>query len=87
MPMDKAKKIIQIPIDDDLLERIDASAAIVAENRATFIRQACQQRLKRLQDKKLDRAYTLGYKRIPENKDWAESSAKLLAMRLAKEKW
>jgi len=79
----KAKKIIQIPFDDDLLERTDASAAIVAKIRATFIRQACKQRLKRLQAKKLDRAYTRGYKRIPENKDWAESSSKLLATRLA----
>jgi metal-responsive CopG/Arc/MetJ family transcriptional regulator len=85
--MERTKKTIQIPIDADLLERIDASAAIVAENRATFIRQACQQRLKRLQDKKLDGAYTRGYKKIPENKEWAESSAKLLAIRLAKEKW
>ena len=81
--MDKAKKIIQIPIDDDLLERKVAGAAMVAEKSRDLHTQACQQRLKRLHCKKLDRAHTRGYKRIPENKDWAESSSKLLATRLA----
>ena len=85
--MDKAKKIIQIPIEEDLLERIDASAAILAENRATFIREACQQRVKHLQNKKLDRVYTRGYKKIPEDTKWSRSAAKLLATRLAREEW
>ncbi|OGQ83115.1 MAG: hypothetical protein A3F90_20215 [Deltaproteobacteria bacterium RIFCSPLOWO2_12_FULL_60_19] len=81
------KKIIQVPIEDDLLERIDATAGVVAESRAAFIREACKQRLKSLRVKELDRLYTEGYRQKPEEPDWAEASVKLLSKRLPKEKW
>lgn len=87
MEKHKRKRIIQVPIEDDLLKRIDATAGIVAESRAAFIREACQQRLKSLQAKELDRLYMEGHRRQPEDLDWAESSAKLLSKRLPKEKW
>ena len=87
MAMSKEKKVIQVPIEDDLLKRIDATAAVVAESRAAFIRKACQQRLKTLQATELDRLYMEGHKRQPEDLAWAESSAKLLSKRLPKEKW
>ena len=87
MAMSKGKKVIQVPIEDDLLKRIDATAAVVAESRAAFIRKACQQRLKTLQATELDRLYMEGHKRQPEELAWAESSAKLLSTRLPKEKW
>ena len=44
--MTKAKKIIQVPMEDELLQSIDATAGVVAESRAAFIREACKQRLK-----------------------------------------
>jgi hypothetical protein len=56
--MAKAKKIIQVPIEDDLLGRIDATAGVVAESRAAFIREACKQRLRSLRTKELDRLYS-----------------------------
>lgn len=87
MVKQKSKKIIQVPIEDDLLKRIDESASVVAESRAAFIREACQQRLKRLQVKELDRLYMEGHRSQPEDLDWAESSAGLLSKRLPKEKW
>ena len=87
MAKTKSKKIIQVPIEDDLLERIDASAGVVAESRAAFIREACQQRLKSLRAKESDRLYMEGYRSQPEDLDWAESSARLLSKRLPKEKW
>ena len=83
----KSKKIIQVPIEDDLLKRIDATAGVVAESRAAFIRTACQQRLKSLQAKELDRLYMEGHRSQPEDLGWAESSAQLLSKRLPKEKW
>jgi metal-responsive CopG/Arc/MetJ family transcriptional regulator len=85
--MAKAKKIIQVPIEDDLLERIDATAGVVAESRAAFIREACKQRLKSLHAKEQDRLYSEGYRKNPEELSWAETSVKLLAKRLPKEKW
>lgn len=84
MAKHKTKKIIQIPIEDDLLTRIDATVGVVAESRAAFIRDACKQRLKNLRVKELDRSYVAGYRRRPEDLDWAESSAKLLSKRLPK---
>jgi hypothetical protein len=87
MAKNKSKKIIQVPIEDDLLKRIDASAGVVAESRAAFIREACQRRLKSLQAKGLDRLYVEGYRSQPEDIDWAKSSAQLLSERLPKEKW
>jgi len=87
MARTKAKKIIQVPIEDDLLKRIDATAGVVAESRAAFIREACQQRLKSLRAKELDRVYMEGHRRQPEDLDWAESSINLLSKRLPKEKW
>jgi len=82
MAKTKTKKIIQVPIDDELLERIDATAGIVAESRAAFIREACNQRLKSLRAKELDRLYSEGYRKKPEESGWAEASVKLLAKRL-----
>jgi metal-responsive CopG/Arc/MetJ family transcriptional regulator len=87
MAKSKAKKIIQVPIEDELLERIDVTAGIVAESRAAFIREACKQRLKSLQAKELDRRYLEGYRKKPEELDWAEASVKLLSKRMPKEKW
>ncbi|MBI2347616.1 MAG: hypothetical protein HYV05_03065 [Deltaproteobacteria bacterium] len=87
MAKGRAKKIVQVPIEDELLEQIDTTAGVVAESRAAFIREACKQRLKSLETKELDRRYMEGYRKKPEELDWAETSVKLLAKRLAKEKW
>ena len=87
MAKPKRKKVIKVPIEDALLKRIDATAGVVAESRAAFIRTACQQRSKSLQVKELDRLYMEGHRSHPEDLDWAESSARLLSKRLPKEKW
>lgn len=86
MAKGRVKKIIQVPIEDELLERINATAGVVAESRAAFIREACKQRLKSLHAKELDRMYMEGYRKRPEELDWAEASVKLLSKRLPKEK-
>jgi hypothetical protein len=80
-------KIIQVPMEQELLKQIDATVGIVAESRAAFIREACHQRLKSLLARELDRLYIEGHQNRPENLDWAESSVKLLSKRLPKEKW
>ena len=87
MAKSKSTRIIQVPMEDELLKRIDATAGIVSESRAAFIREACQQRLKTMHAKELDRLYVEGHQNRPEDLDWAESSAKLLSKRLPKEKW
>jgi len=87
MSKGRAKKIIQVPIEDELLARIDATAGTVSESRAAFIREACRQRLESFETEELDHRYVEGYRKKPEDPDWAAASAKVLARRLPKEKW
>lgn len=87
MAKGRAKKVIQVPMDLDLLERIDESSGTMAESRAAFIREACRLRLRSLEGSKLDRQYVEGYRKKPENTAWAEVGAELLSRRLPKEKW
>ncbi|MGH7819143.1 MAG: hypothetical protein ACREQ9_05165 [Candidatus Binatia bacterium] len=81
------KRIIQVPIDAGFLSRIDETAGLVAESRAEFIRQACEERLRALEASKLDRRYVEGYRRNPEAPEWGEVNAGILARRLPREKW
>jgi hypothetical protein len=81
------KKIIQIPIENDLLTRIDETVGRVAESRAAFIRDACRLRLKALEEGRLDRRYVDGYRRKPENTAWAKTTTRLLSRVLPQEKW
>ncbi|MCZ6451518.1 MAG: hypothetical protein O6918_11755 [Deltaproteobacteria bacterium] len=87
MAKSRAKKIIQVPMEDDLLKYIDKTAGAVAESRAAFIREACRLRLKSLEARKLDRRYVEGYRRKPEDTAWAETGARLLSSVLPREKW
>ena len=81
------KKIIQVPIEDELLIRIDETVGRVAESRAAFIRDACRSRLKALEGHRLDRQYVDGYRRKPEDTAWARTTAGLLSRVLPREKW
>src|SRR5688572_23856033 len=85
--MPKSQKIIQVPMEEELLKQIDTTAGAVAEGRGACIRGACEQRLKSLRAEELDRLYIEGDQSRPESRDWAQSSAKLLSERLPKEKW
>ena len=87
MAKSRAKKIIQVPIEDDLLQRIDETAGEVAESRAAFIREACKLRLKDLEARELDRRYEEGYRKKPEETTWAKTGAKLLSRVRSREKW
>ena len=81
------KKIIQVPIEDELLRRIDETAHQVAESRAAFIRDACRLRLNTLEGRRLDRQYVDGYRRKPEDAAWAKTTTRLLSGVLPREKW
>jgi len=81
------KKIIQVPIEDELLMRIDGAVGRVAESRAAFIRDACRLRLRALEGDQLDRQYVDGYRRRPEDTAWAKTTTRLLSGVLPREKW
>ena len=82
----RGKKIIQVPIEPDLLRRVDETSDALAESRAAFIREACRLRLRSLENSKLDRQYVEGYRKKPETSSWGELGAVLLSLRLPKEK-
>ena len=81
------KKVIQVPIDEELLARIDERVGRVAESRAAFIREACRWRLEALKGGQLDRQYVDGYRRKPEDLAWAKATTRLLAKVLPRERW
>ena len=81
------RKIIQVPIEDELLTRIDQTVGRVAESRAAFIREACRARLEALKGGQLDRQYVDGYRLKPEDPAWAKATARLLSKVLPREKW
>ncbi len=81
----RPKKIIQVPIEDTLLKRIDNTAGDVAESRSAFIREACKLRLRDLEARELERRYIAGYRKRPEEAALAKTGAKFLSRVLAKE--
>jgi metal-responsive CopG/Arc/MetJ family transcriptional regulator len=87
MAKSNTKKIIQVPLELDLLERIDETAGAVAESRAAFVREACKLRLKSLEAREMDRRYVEGYRKKPEDTAWAKAGAKLLSRALPRETW
>lgn len=89
MPRKRARpyQIVQVPIDDDLLRRVDAAAGRVEESRAAYIREACRLRLENEAARRLDERYVAGYRRRPESRAWGALGTRLLAARLPKERW
>jgi predicted DNA-binding protein len=66
MARKKKPRIIQIPIDDELLERLDAYSGERGQSRAAFIREACARYVARLTEEELDRQYIESYRKFPE---------------------
>jgi metal-responsive CopG/Arc/MetJ family transcriptional regulator len=87
MAIKRTKRIIQVPIEYDLLNRIDERARAAAESRAAFIREACKERLNNLEAKEPDRQYTEGYRKKPEDTRLADAAAEILSRALPKEEW
>jgi len=87
MAKEAAKKIIHLPLDSNLLARIDETAEALETSRVAFIREACRLRLQSLERKRLDRQYVAGYRRVPEETDWANTGSTLLSHILPQEKW
>ena len=80
-------KIVQVPVDETFLARIDTGASVLRESRAGFVRAACEMRLQSLEEAERERLYEAGYERRPEDPDWAEMAAAELAGRVKKETW
>ncbi len=71
------KKVIQVPIDEDLLYILDLVSKRQNKARAVLIREACSSYLRQIENDELDRSYRQGYKKIPEETAIGEVQAKL----------
>ncbi len=84
---DHMGRIIQVPIDEDLLESLDALAEERRQPRAALIREACRAYLVGEDQRRLDEAYVEGYRRIPEDPAIAVAQEALAAEVLPAETW
>jgi len=60
-------KVIQIPMDEDLLEAVNEQAKSQRSTRSALIRAACAEYLHKLEQEALERKYVEGYRRKPES--------------------
>ena len=81
------KKVIQVPIEADLLSALNLLSKQEGRSRADVIREACRRYLKYLEEKELDRTYQDGYARIPESPALGQMQASLTGGVLPEETW
>lgn len=88
--MRKKPKVIQVPMNEDLLERLDAYSSERGQSRSAFIREACSEYVAKLTEEELDRQYAEGYRKFPEGEEeeaWAKMGEHELAKRLGEDEW
>ncbi len=79
------KRIIQVPIDDDLLEELNRVSKKAHKARSELIREACRDHLRNIRREEQDRAYVEAYQKVPETPEWGELGAKMTAETLKDE--
>jgi metal-responsive CopG/Arc/MetJ family transcriptional regulator len=82
-----SKKVIQVPVDEDLLGALDEASRSEKRKRADLIREACREYLKRRRTDMLDRVYQEGYERVPEDSALGEAQVALFGAIFGDEVW
>ena len=82
-----AKKVIQVPIDEGLLQALDRRSRKQGIARSELIRQACQRHLRQIEDEESDRRYQKGYEEFPEEPELGEAQAAIAGRIMPKESW
>ena len=80
-------RIIQVPIDEELLAKLDALSDKKGQSRASVIREACRKYVTEERRRQMAKEYVDGYRRIPEDPALAEGYAALAAEVLPPEDW
>jgi metal-responsive CopG/Arc/MetJ family transcriptional regulator len=80
-------KLVQIPMDHELLAQLDRLSRAEGNSRSAVIRRACREYLKRLEEERLDAIYEEGYRRIPEDSSVGEAQVAIAKEMLAEESW
>lgn len=82
-----SSRVIQVPMEEDLVRSLDSWSQKLGRSRADIIREACRRYVKRAEREESDRIYREGYDRVPEEPIMALTQASLLAQVLPKEEW
>ena len=82
-----AKKVIQVPVDTELLTALDHLSKKQGKARSELIRRACRHYLREVEYEELDRCYQQGYERVPEEPDMGETQIALAGQIVPKESW
>ena len=85
--MVSSAKIVQVPMDEELLGSLDEVSRGQGTSRSAVIREACRQYLRRVRDELLDEVYEQGYQRAPEDAAVSGAQASLAARVLPEESW
>lgn len=81
------KKVIQVPVDEELLIALNQTSKKQNKARAELIREACQCYLEQVESEELDRLYQQGYERLPEEPELGEAQVGLAGQLLPEESW
>ena len=60
-------KVIQVPLDEELLDGLDDLSRRRGQSRSALIREACRRYIRAIEEQELDRVYEEGYRRLPES--------------------
>jgi metal-responsive CopG/Arc/MetJ family transcriptional regulator len=72
-------KIIQIPLDEELLNGLNDLSKRRSQSRSALIREACRRYMRKAEDEELDRLYEEGYRRFPETTEFADAQVAVIA--------
>jgi len=81
------KKVIQVPVDEELLSALDQLSKKQSKARSELIRQACQRYLRQIESEEQDSLYQQGYERLPEESASGETQIAMAGEILSKELW
>ncbi|MBL7166378.1 MAG: ribbon-helix-helix protein, CopG family [Dehalococcoidales bacterium] len=82
-----AKKVIQVPVDEGLLEELDNLSRKQRRARSELIRQACRTYLRQTKQEEMDKVYKLGYQKIPEEAELGEAQVTAVGETISRESW
>lgn len=81
------KKIIQVPVEPELLGALDRLSQKQHRSRSDLIREACTVYLRDVEEEELDRLYRRGYTKQPEKTDMGKAQVEVLAQVMPAEDW
>jgi metal-responsive CopG/Arc/MetJ family transcriptional regulator len=81
------KKIIQVPVEDELVEDLDKLSRKQGKSRSELIRRACLAYLRHVKEDELDKIYQRGYLRVHETPEIGEAQERMSGEVLSRESW